>query len=419
MSAPAATSDETSGRLNTDWMISVDDHVFEPPTLWIDRLPKKYHDVGPRVERIGNIDTWCYEDTRIPMTGISAIVGRDREDWSMEAINYEDIHPSVWQVGPRVEAMNQAGILVQTPFPQYPRFCGQLFKEAQDKDLALLCVQAWNDFMIDEWAGGAPGRFIPLAMVPLWDATLAAREAERAIAKGARGIIFSENAATLGLPSIHDRFGYWDPLFSVANETGLPICMHIGSSSKLPTTAPDAPVMLTLTLGVINAVATLLDWTFSGQFFRHPNLKIALSEGEIGWMPFIKMWMDRSADRQVWAQNTDFNFDLATGDFSRKPVHHTIVDPDKPPSELFREHVYGCFIDDYVGVRNIDLIGVDNIMMETDFPHSDGSWPDSIEIAKREVASLPVEDQYKLLRGNAERLFQFTPAEPPVAAQLR
>src|SRR5262249_20244394 len=158
---------------------------------------------------------------------------------TLAPVNYEDLHPSCWKPRERVEAMDVAGILAQTIFPQYPRFCGQLFHEARDKDLALLCVQAWNDFMIDEWCAAAPGRFISMARVPLWDGPLAAKEAERAISKGARAIIFSENVAELGLPSIHDKDGFWNPLMALANETGLPICMHVGSSSKLPYLAPD------------------------------------------------------------------------------------------------------------------------------------------------------------------------------------
>jgi predicted TIM-barrel fold metal-dependent hydrolase len=404
-----------TGTASTDWLISVDDHLFEPPHLWVERLPSKYREAGPRVVRIDGIDTWVYEETHVPMTGISAVVGQPREDWTLSAINYEDLHPACYDPNERVKAMDVAGILAQTNFPQYPRFCGQIFSEARDKDLALLCVQAWNDFVLDEWCGEAPGRFIPLAMVPLWDPVLAAREAERAIAKGARGIIFSENAADLGLPSIHDAHGHWDPLLGVADETGLPVCMHIGSSSKLLSTAPDAPTVLSFALGPLNAMKTLFDWTFSGHFFRHPDLKIVLSEGEIGWIPFALMWLDRTVERQVWAETKDFNFDMATGDFSERQTgsDRRTISQSQLPSELFRDHVFGCFIDDAVGVRNLDLIGEDNVLMETDFPHSDGSWPDSIALAKHQLGSLPPDVQHKILIGNACRVFQFTPAAPP------
>jgi predicted TIM-barrel fold metal-dependent hydrolase len=396
-----------------DWMISIDDHLIEPPNLWQSRLPKKYLDVGPRVERIDGLDQWRYEDTQVAMSGITNVVGRPREDWSLAPVNFEDLHPACSNPIERAKAMDDAGILAQANFPSYPRFCGQIFLEAKDKELALLGVQAWNDFILDEWCGAAPGRTIPLAMVPLWDPTLAAREVERAAAKGAKGIIFSENVSSLGQPSIHDAGRYWDPFLSVANETGMPICMHIGSSSKLPATSPDAPTLLSFALGPMNAIATLTDWVYSGVFFRFPNIKIALSEGEIGWMPFILQWLDRQTERQEWAEKTDFFFNFEEGDFTERDTINKVVDRDVPPSQLFRDHIYGCFIEDAVGVRNLDLIGEDNVMMETDFPHSDGTWPDCIKIAQEQVAPLDDVTAVKLLRGNACRVFQFEPAPVP------
>jgi predicted TIM-barrel fold metal-dependent hydrolase len=394
-------------------MISVDDHVIEPSTLWASRLPSKYQDIGPRVQRIEGLDTWLYEDKRIGLSGVTATAGIPKEQWTPGAVNYEDIHPACYDPNERVKAMDMSGVLAEATFPTVPRFCGQIFKEAEDKALALLCVQAWNDFVIDEWSGSAPGRFLPLAMVPMWDAKLAAQEAERAVGKGARGIIFSENASQLGVPSIHDAYRYWDPLFTVANETGLPICMHIGSSSKLPVTAPDAPTLVSYLLGPLNAFSTLTDWLLSGNFFRFPNLKIALSEGEIGWMPFALMWLDRAAERQVWAETSDVQTGALPGDLQTRTLVNKVIDRDMPPGELFRSHVYGCFIEDSVGIQNLDLIGADNIMMETDFPHSDGTWPDSIEVARDQLEKLDDDTAVKLLRDNACRLFQFEPASLP------
>jgi predicted TIM-barrel fold metal-dependent hydrolase len=399
----------------TEWLISVDDHVVEPPTLWSERLPSKYRDVGPRVERIGGLDHWVYEDKRVPMFGVASIIGQRREDWSLLAINYDDLDPSAWQPGARIAAMDEGGMLAGTPFPTYPRFCGQVFLEAKDKELALLGVQAWNDFIIDEWAGYAPGRCIPLAMVPLWDAELAAAEATRAIEKGARGIIFCENPTALGLPSIHDHGDYWDPLFALANETGLPICMHFGSSSSTTQMAPDAPMAVSMAVGPLNSMKALADWMLSGQFFRFPNLKIALSEGEIGWMPFALHWIARMSERHVWMQRTDFEFDFGLGNYTEKPLARKVIDPDYPAHLMFRDHVYGCFIDDPVGVELIDHLGIDNVMIECDFPHSAGTWPDAVEIARKQLEHLDAEDMTKVLSGNACRLFQFEPADPPAA----
>src|SRR5690606_3183787 len=122
------------------------------------------------------------------------------------------------------------GILASLCFPSFPRFCGQIFAEANDKDLALLCVQAYNDWMIDEWCASAPGRFIPLVIMPLWDPPAAAREIERCAAKGATALAFSENPEPLGLPTIHDLGRYWDPLLAAAEAANMVICMHVGSS---------------------------------------------------------------------------------------------------------------------------------------------------------------------------------------------
>ncbi|WP_231127484.1 amidohydrolase family protein, partial [Mycobacterium colombiense] len=124
-------------------------------------------------------------------------------------------------------------------FPFFPRFCGQMFAHLGDRDLGLTCVRAYNDFVIDEWCAAAPGRYIPMVIIPLWDTRLAVEETLRCAGKGAKAIAFSENLHPLGFPSIHS--GAWDDFFAAVNETKMPLCTHIGSSSVSPTTSPDAP----------------------------------------------------------------------------------------------------------------------------------------------------------------------------------
>ena len=396
------------------WMVSVDDHVIEKATLWTERLPRRYADVGPRIDEVDGAEVWRYEDKSIPTLGLVAVAGRTKDEWTPDPIRYEDMHPGCYDPAARIADMNVAGILTQTCFPSFPRFCGQTFAEGQDKELAELCVRAWNDHMIEEWAEAYPGRFIPLAMVPMWDAELAAKEARRAIGKGARGILFSENASKLGYPSVHDVDRYWDPLWEVANEAGTPICCHLGSSSQMASTSPDNPTQVPFALQAINTSAALVDFIFSGLFFRFPNLKLVLSEGEIGWIPFMLHWCDHVADTQRWAIDRDYNVDIIGGsEFALKERAGKVVDLDHPPSALFRDHVYGCFIDDPVGVRLLDLIGEDNVMVETDYPHTDGTWPNSIELISDQLAGLPEPTQRKLLTENAARVFQFEPAQPP------
>jgi len=294
-----------------------------------------------------------------------------------------------------------------------PRFCGQAFMEREDKELALLCVRAYNDWMIDEWcAGEGRGRLVPLTMVPLWDAELAAEEVRRTAAKGSFAVTFSENPHPLGLPTIHDPKRYWDPLFAAAQETDLVVCMHVGSSSTMPKISPSSPFMANMAWGAIRTAGTMLSWLFSGYFQRLPNLKIALSEGGVGWMPYFLERAEQVVDKQrFWATRGE--------SFTGYGTEHAGADNNLDGLDvrrLFRDHVYGCFIEDVHGMSSIDVLGVDNIMVETDYPHTDSTWPDSIKLAREQVAHLSPEVQYKLLRGNAERLFRFTPADPPTRA---
>ncbi|MEX5635674.1 amidohydrolase family protein [Parafrankia sp. FMc2] len=394
--------------LSLDWLISVDDHVLEPPNLWLDRLPAKDRDRAPHMEfDADGMDAWVYDGKRFPSSGLSAVAGKEKEEFSPNPLKYSEMRPGCYDAAARVEDMNRAGILASLCFPTITRFCGQLFMEASDRDFGLVCLKAYNDWMIEEWCGAAPGRYIPLVLIPLWDPKLAARELERCAAKGATTFAFSENPAPLGLPTIHDKDRYWDPVMAAANDLEMVVSMHVGSSSQVPKIAPDAPFMANLTWGAMRTSGAMLSWLFSGMFQRYPKLKIALSEGEIGWMPYYLERAEQVLDKQRhWVKKgvqwndhaAAANLDLDTLDIRA----------------TFREHVYGCFIEDHHGIASIAEIGEDNIMCETDYPHSDSTWPNCIQTVKGIIGHLPAETQYKILRGNAERLYRFTPAEPPV-----
>src|SRR6266567_3539579 len=220
--------------MSFSWFISVDDHLIEPARLWQERLPERWRETGPRIVREGGSEFWVYEDRQIVTTGLNAVAGKRREEFSPEPITYEEMRPGCYDPAARVADMNAGGVLASMLFPSFPRFCGQIFHEAKDKDLALLCVKAYNDWMIDEWSAAAPGRFIPMIIVPLWNPTEIAREIERCAAKGVTAVAFSENPEPLGLPTIHDINRYWDPLLRAAEETQMVISMHVGSSSTLP-----------------------------------------------------------------------------------------------------------------------------------------------------------------------------------------
>jgi predicted TIM-barrel fold metal-dependent hydrolase len=285
-----------------------------------------------------------------------------------------------------------------------------VFKEAKDKDLALLCVKAWNDFVLEEFADAFPGRFIPMMIIPLWDPVAAAAEIERTAARGAKSIAFSENPTKLGLPSIHTDF--WDPVFRACNDTGFVVSMHVGSSSNLIRTSEDMPTLAFMAYSAAaNQAGTLLDWLFSGKFDRFPNLKIALSEGSIGWIPYFLERAEQVVDKQrYWASRFDINMNPAHDRGEQKSAATFNMDTDI--RQLFRDHVYGTFIDDQAGLRLLDIIGEDNVMLECDYPHSDSTWPDTSRMAGKWLAHLSDDVQHKITVGNASRVYDFAPADP-------
>jgi predicted TIM-barrel fold metal-dependent hydrolase len=396
--------------MSLTWFVSVDDHLIEPARLWQERLPPRWRAAGPRIVRDGDSEFWAYEDRQIVTTGLNAVAGKRREEFSPEPITYQDMRPGCYEPAARVADMNQGFVLSSLLFPSFPRYCGQVFHEANDKELALLCVQAWNDFILEEFAGDYPGRFIPMMIIPLWDPAAGAAEIERTAARGAKSIAFSENPTKLGLPSIHTD--YWNPVMRACEEAGLVISMHVGSSSNLIRTSDDMPTLAFMAYSAAaNQAGTLLDWLFSGNFERYPNLRIALSEGSIGWIPYFLERAEQVVDKQrFWASRFDINMNPSHDRGEAKGDASFSLDTDI--RHLFRHHVYGTFIEDHAGLRLLDIIGEDNVMLECDYPHSDSTWPDSINLARKWLGHLPDEVQHKIAIGNAARVYNFTPADP-------
>jgi predicted TIM-barrel fold metal-dependent hydrolase len=392
------------------WFISVDDHLIEPARLWQERVPDRWRENAPHIVREGDSEHWVYEDRQIVTTGLNAVAGKTREEFSPEPITYEDMREGCYEAAARVADMDQGNVLSSMLFPSFPRYCGQVFHEAKDKDLALLCVRAWNDFILDELAGAYPGRFIPMMIIPLWDPAAAAAEIERTAARGAKSIAFSENPTKLGLPSIHTD--YWDPVLRSADEAGFVLSMHVGSSSNLIRTSPDMPTLAFMAYSAAaNQAGTLLDWLFSGNFERFPGLKIALSEGSIGWMPYFLERAEQVIDKQrFWASR--FDIDMNASHERGEEKGEARFDLDTDIRRLFKDHVFGTFIEDHAGLRLLDVIGEDNVMLECDYPHSDSTWPDTVTLANKWLGDLPEDVQHKITIGNACRVYDFTPADP-------
>jgi predicted TIM-barrel fold metal-dependent hydrolase len=369
-------------------LVSVDDHVVEPPTMFDNHVPARWKDQAPRsIRKPEGHDVWVFEGVEVPNIGLNAVAGRPPEDYDMNVTSYDQIRRGTYDIHERVRDMNVNGILGSMCFPSFPQFTGQLFSRANDKEMALVMLQAYNDWHIDEWCGSYPGRFIPLALPPIWSPEAMAAEVRRVAAKGVHAITFSEDPSKLGHPSLHSE--YWDPFYAACVENDMIICLHIGSSSHIPS-FDDAPVDVMITVTPLNLFNTASNLIWSPVLRRFPTIQFAMSEGGIGWLPY---WMERIdyvyGKHHFWTKQ-DFGSQL--------------------PSQRARENFTFCFIDDKAGVDARDKIGIDNITWECDYPHSDSAWPTAPEsVMKHFDDTVSDEDINKMTHLNAMRIFQFDP----------
>jgi predicted TIM-barrel fold metal-dependent hydrolase len=399
-------------------IISVDDHVVEPPHVWQTWLPEKHRERGPRVEtkKWGQFkqkggakyemhedpdgdwgSAWIYDGeviyvhkrfVAIPESAVSQGTDGlelDRSQLQMTALTYDEMRLGCWDRDARIADMKLNWVDGSLPFPTFPRFCGQTFHENEDRELGLACVRAYNDWMVEEWCGPSGGMNIPCCIIPLWDPQLAADEVRRNAERGVRAIAFSEMPTRLKLPSIHS--GYWDPLWAVCNDMGVTVCMHVGSSSSNPAASPDAPPAVGVTLSFNNSFASMTDWLFSGKLVEFPKLKLAYSEGQIGWIPYVLERADA-----VWEHHDGWQ--------------HTRDRIPEPPSTYYYGRIYGCFTADRIGLKNLDEVGPENICFETDYPHTDTTWPDTKAYVEKMLAGYDDEVAYRVLRGNAIKMLE-------------
>ena len=369
-------------------LVSVDDHLVEPPTLFEGKMPTKFADDAPRViRRDDGSEVWTFNGAIVPNIGLNAVAGRPREEYGVEPTAFDEMRPGCYDIHERVKDMNAGGVLGSMCFPSFPGFAGRLFATHQDKDLALAVTQAYNDWHIDDWCGSYPGRFIPMALPILWDAELCAKEIRRNSENGCHSMTFTENPATLGFPSFHDE--YWDPMWRAASDCGTVISVHLGSSGKITMTADNAPIDVMITLQPMNICSAAADLLWSRVIKEFPDLRFALSEGGTGWIPYFTDRIDRTYEMHHLWTGQDFGTKL--------------------PSEVFRERFLTCFISDPVGVKLRHDIGIDNIAWECDYPHSDSSWPAAPEELAGVTADVPDDEVNKITYENACRWYNFDP----------
>ena len=369
-------------------LVSTDDHVVEPPDMWKGLLPREWQSRAPRMQRKSDgSDVWVFEGQQVPNIGLNAVAGRPPDEYGMEPTSLDQLRPGAYDVDRRIDDMNASGILGSMCFPSMTGFCGELFGRQEDKQLARVMTQAYNDWHIDAWCGAHPGRFIPLAIPMMWDPKLLAEEVRRVAKKGCHAMSFADNPTGLGHPSLHSE--HWEPFWRACADEGTVVSIHIGSGTGMKLQDTAAPVEIMITSTPISLFGCATELVYSQFLRRHPGLKIALSEGGIGWIPYFLERADYVYDHHRHWTHQDFG--------------------SKRPSDVFREHIVTCFIDDAAGIRNRDLVGLDTITWECDYPHSDTTWPHAPERLEKAFVGVPDADVNQITHENAMRHFQFDP----------
>lgn len=367
-------------------MISVDDHLMEPPHAFEGRMPAKLADQAPRVvETEEGHQVWMVAGTPYFQVGFMCVAGRAREDHRVEPARYEEMRRGCWDIHARIKDMDINGVWASVNFPSgVTGFGGTLFSELEDRELGVACVRAWNDWLFEEWHGSYPDRIVPLGITYLKDPELGAAEIRRNAARGFTAVTMPEQPHKQKLPAIFDA--YWEPIIRACAETGTVMNLHVGSSG-FPPVPPGAPMLeLISTLFQSMAFDSCAEWLWSGWPARYPELKIAMSEGGIAWVGGLIDRLDNIMSRSGYGAGW----------------------PDKSisPSDCLRRNFWFCMIDDPSTIVTKDAIGVENILCESDYPHGDGTWPDTQEVMRRLIGHLPPHEIRMITHENAAKLYR-------------
>jgi predicted TIM-barrel fold metal-dependent hydrolase len=373
--------------MNDMIIVSVDDHVVEPPHMFDAHLSEQHKGIRPALVRTEDgRDVWQFgDDAQVGNIGLNAVVGRVKEEYGCEPVSYDQMRRNSWDLNGRIDDMNVNGIAACLNFPTIAGLDGNLFLQIKDRKDALTLLRAYNDWHMDDLVAGHPGRAIPMMVTPMWDVNEIVAEIKRNSAKGCHAITFSDNPTMRGLPSIHDA--HWEPLWKACVDYEMIINIHIGSGAQAQYASALSPIEAWITTMPISIVNSAADWLNLQALHRYPDLKIFLSEGSIGWIPYFLERADFTNEQHKAWTYSDFG--------------------GGKPSELFWKHFYTCFIEDRFGIRNIDEMNEDHICYECDYPHSDTLWPESPEYLWDSVKNLSETRINKITHGNALKAFQF------------
>jgi len=365
-------------------VISVDDHVVEPPHLFEGRLPAALQDRAPRiVETPEGHQVWEFEGQTFTQVGMNAVAGRRPETVKLEPFRFEQMRPGCYDADARVKDMDVNGVYAAVNFPSMiTGFAGRVFFNAQDPELGAACTRAWNDWIHDEWYTPHPDRIIPLGVAFLSDTEEAVREIHRNAERGFRTVTLPERPHQVGLPNVWDR-DHWEPIIRACVETETVVSIHVASSGGHENPPGSPFLQLGATLFGQLSLTACAEWLWSGYPVDFPELKIAMSEGGIGWVAMLLDRLDNIIDRSGYGLGWDIR-----------------------PADVLKRNFWFCTLDDPSTIDTRYRIGVENIMVEVDYPHGDGTWPDTQLEIEKYWGHLPTEELRMICSENAAALYR-------------
>jgi uncharacterized protein len=368
--------------------ISVDEHVQEHPEVWTKRLSRpKWGERIPHVERNSKgVERWLVDGREIDLAGV-ADCGAAMAERTQNPQRWVDVPAAVYDPKERLRAMDAAGIDYAVLYPTVAGVGGQSFGRMEDRELELACVQAYNDWLLEEWSG-ASERFIPQCITPLGPVDAVVKEIRRCVAKGHRGVIYPSIPMELrDVPHINDST--YDPIWATCQELTVPICFHAGASSQIQIPAYDgySPALAAAVQSITrpaSSVSVLVNLLISKILMRFPQLKVVLAESGLGWGAYLLEYTDFQATGDQLPQN---GYDLM-------------------PSELFKRQCYLVGWYDKASLRVRRYVGTENILWSSQFPQATSTWPKTKEALTRSFEGVDEGDKRKILWENAAKLYK-------------
>ena len=363
-------------------IISADDHVNPPPTMYAERVPAEWRSRMPRIERRGDRDMLVFEGRERPISLLEGSAGVASKDVQALAKSKSEGRRGGWDPAARIEDMDFDGVDAQVLFGSGAG--GGVAIRSVERPLQLVMMRAYNEWLA-EFCRPYAKRLVGVGEIPIFDLDAALAEARRCAALGLRGVLIPAVPAYVDSPAEDRSYldPHYEPLWAALADLDLPIHFHLGT--RPVSRGLDQNLMVQVSVNKSVMCEPIATFIFSGVLRRHPNLRLVSVESGIGWMAFLVPWMDHVFARHRW---------------------HTKSELTEPPSFYFHRQVHGTFIDDVVGVRNRDVIGVDSIMWSSDYPHVNSSWPESRIYIEKHFGDVPLEERRLMVGGNAARIYQ-------------